>query len=174
MSLRVDRWLVAALVVAVVAGLVVTWLLYPTPLMPRTAEVPALRGLPTAQAVSQLAASGLRGRIAEEIEDPLAEVGTVSWQSPVAETRLPQGAVVRLGISAGPPRVLVPDLAELDLGTAATLLEAAGLGIGRIDSAWSTSPAGSVVSTDPEARGPLRAGASVDVTVSKGPRRARR
>ncbi len=168
------RWIAVLLVGAIASGLLVSWLLYPAPIVKRRVSVPQLHGTPTAQAVAELAAVGLRGRNAGEIEDPLAPSGTVSWQSPVVGTELPEGGIVRLGISVGPPRVLVPDLVELDLRSARTILEAAGLGVGTLDSAWSAAPIGAVVRTRPEARGALRAGGTVDVTVSRGPRRPRR
>lgn len=163
-------WIWLALVAAVGGGLAATWLLYPAPIVQRDAEVPALRGIPTDQAVADLATLGLRGRIAGEIEDPLTPDGTVSWQSPASGTLLPEGAIVRLGISTGPPRVVVPDLVELDLATALDILAAAGLQVGRMDSVWSATAAGLVVRTRPEARGAIRAGGKVDVTVSRGRR----
>ena len=80
---------------------------------------------------------------------------------------------MRLGVSSGPPRVTVPELVDLDMETASTILQAAGLSIGRIDSVSSATPAGMVVRTRPEARGAIRAGGKVDLTVSSGPRRRR-
>ena len=41
-------------VAAIAAGLLMTWLLYPSPLLPGHAEVPQLRGLPYQQAVEEL------------------------------------------------------------------------------------------------------------------------
>ena len=163
-------WIWLALLAAVGGGLAAAWLLYPAPIVRREAEVPALRGIPTDQAVADLAALGLRGRIAGELEDPLTPDGTVSWQSPASGTMLPEGAIVRLGISTGPPRVVVPELVELDVGTALVILEAAGLQVGRVDSVWSSTAAGLVVRTRPEARGAIRAGGKVDLTVSRGVR----
>lgn len=163
-------WLIL-LPVAAAGGLVVAWLLYPAPILQRQAEVPPLRGVAADQAVADLAALGLRGRIAGELDDPLTAEGTVSWQSPAAGTRLPEGALVRLGISTGAPRVVVPDLLDLDLATARLILEAAGLVAGRVDSVWSANAAGAVIRTRPEPRSAIRAGGKVDVTVSLGPRR---
>lgn len=174
MRLSERTWAILLFTAAIGGGLVVTWLLYPAPIVPRSVTVPQLQGTPSDQAVSELAGVGLRGRLAGEVEDPVTRSGAVSWQSPVAGTRLPQGAIVRLGISAGPPRVLVPDLTALALGDAREVLGAAGLSVGSIDSTWSELPIGTVVQTDPEERGTLRAGGTVDVTLSRGPRRPRR
>jgi beta-lactam-binding protein with PASTA domain len=157
-----------AIAAAVIGGLLVTWLLYPAPLIPRSVEVPALRGVPAAQAVANLAGLGLRGRVAAEIADPLVPDGAVSWQSPAPYTVLPESTIVELGISVGQPTVMVPDLIDLDLGTAKRVLDAAGLMTGEIDSAWSRQPLGAVILTRPEARSGRRAGGTVDVTISKG------
>lgn len=166
----VSGWAWLALVGAVLAGLGVAWLIYPTPIVSGQALVPQLRGIPADQAVADLATVGLRGRIAGEVEDPLTPSGTVAWQVPAAATLLPEGAIVRLGISAGAPRVVVPDMADLDLAMASEILEAAGLRVGRIDSVTSTAPQGAVVRTRPEPRGTIRVGGAVDVFVSRGPR----
>ena len=174
MRLSGRTWVILLFVVAIAAGLGVTWLLYPSPIIPHSVTVPQVQGSPSDQAVAALASVGLRGRLAGELEDPITPRGAVSWQSPVSGTRLPQGAIVRLGISAGPPRVLVPDVSALDLTAAREVLGAAGLVIGAVDSAWSDVPVGAVVQTDPEERGSLRAGGTVNLTLSKGPRRPHR
>lgn len=167
------RWIWLALASAVAGGLLVAWLLYPAPIVQREAVVPQLRGVGADQAVADLAALGLRGRLAGQLDDPLTPEGTVSWQLPVMGTRLPEGSVVRLGISAGAPRVTVPDLIDLDVATATAVLDAAGLIVGRIDSTLSVAPAGTVVRTRPEPRGAIRAGGKVDMTVSRGAERPR-
>ncbi len=174
MTLSTRAWAITVIAVAVAAGLIVTWLLYPAPFLSHSVAVPQLHGTLSDQAVAELAGIGLRGRLAGTVEDPMTRSGAVSWQSPVVGTRLPEGAIVRLGISAGPPRVLVPDLTALDMVAVREVLEAAGLAVGRLDSVWSALPVGTVVQTSPEARGALRTGGTVNVTVSKGPRRLRR
>jgi beta-lactam-binding protein with PASTA domain len=164
------RWVATiAVTCAVIGGLMATWLLYPAPILPGNAEVPPLRAIPAAQAVADLAALGLRGRITAEVPDPMVNAGAVSWQSPAPYTVLPESSVVELGISTGPPMVVVPDLLDYDLNTARLVLEAAGLVMGSIDSAWSREPRGSITLTRPEARAARRAGGTVDVIVSRGP-----
>lgn len=157
-----------ALAAAVLGGVLVTWWLYPDPIITTRVEVPQLRGTLASQAVADLAALGLRGRLADPIADPLVAEGAVSWQSPAPFTVLPESAVVRLGISSGPPVVVVPDLVDLDLTTAALVLEAAGLRLGAVDSSWSRIPRGMIILTRPDARAPRRAGGVVDVTISRG------
>lgn len=167
--MTLGRLTAVAVAVAVLGGLMVIWLLYPAPILPGSAEVPPLRGIPAPQAVADLAALGLRGRLTGEMADPLVPAGAVSWQTPAPYTVLPESSVVELGVSIGPPTVVVPDLLDLDLGTAVRVLDAAGLGLGRVDSSWSRQPAGAIILTRPEPRAPRQAGGKVDVTVSRGP-----
>lgn len=166
------RWTGTALVAgAVLAGVAVSWVLYPTPLTNHERPVPALRGVPLDQALAQLNAVGLRGREAGQASDPEVAAGSVAWQVPARGTVLPESALVRLTISSGPPSVLVPNLSRLDLGTALEVLEAAGLSTGAIDSQRSRGDsAGIVIRTTPDAGKAIRAGAAVNLTVSSGPR----
>src|SRR5690606_40924960 len=119
---------------AVAAGLLATWLLNPSPIVTTRVAVPALRGLSSDQAIANLAAVGLRGRLAGEFADPSLPTGSVSWQSPAPGTGLPPGAIVRLGTSSGPPLVVVPEVIDLDLATAAEVIQAAGLLVGKVRS----------------------------------------
>ncbi len=155
---------------AVIAGVAVSWLWFPTPLRVRTTTVPALRGVPLEEALDQLRATGLRGRPAGGLDDPQVAQGSVVWSLPVAGTVLPESAVVRLNVSAGPPSVLVPVLADLDLGTAGTVLEAAGLLTGSVDSQTTNLPVGIVLRSQPPPGKAVRAGESVHLVVSRGPR----
>jgi serine/threonine-protein kinase len=164
------QWAAGLIGAAIVAGLAVTWWISPTPIVARSVSVPNLYGIASSQAIAELAEAGLRGRLAGEIEDPLVEAGAVSWQSPVAGTTLPESAVVRLGVSTGPPRILVPDVSDLDGQTAVKVLTTAGLRIGAVDSIFTAAPTGTVVRTRPDAGQPARAGAGVELTVSRGPR----
>lgn len=161
-----------ALLLVAGAGYLAAWLLYPAPLVVAEVEVPALRGVARDDALAQLASLGLRGRDAGELADPLVPRGTVSWQQPPAGTRLPAGSAVRVGTSTGAPMVVVPDVVAFDLALAERVLGAAGLAIGTVDTVASADPAGTVVRTRPAARSAVRAGTSVQVTVSRGPRPA--
>jgi serine/threonine-protein kinase len=163
-----------SLAVAVAAGLLVTWLLFPSPLLrAREHAVPPLRGVPLDVALAALADSGLRGREAGRAADPDVPAGRVAWHLPVAGTVLPESAVVRVTVSSGPPTVLVPDLADLDLGTAAEVLSAAGLVTGPVDSQFAPDAAGIVLRTRPEPGKAVWAGDTVQVIVSRGPREKR-
>ncbi len=166
-------WAVIAVAAAVAAGLLATWLLNPSPIVTTQVAVPALRGLPSDQAIANLAAVGLRGRLAGEFADPAIPTGGVSWQSPAPGTRLPLSAIVRLGISTGTPLVVAPDVIDLELEAAARVIRAAGLRIGRIDSVHSQVEQGVIIGSRPDARSAIRAGGTMELTVSRGPRNSR-
>ena len=170
MKSRTAVWAIGAIGTAIIGGLLVSFVLYPTSIARDKVVVPALRGIATDQAVASLAAVGLRGRLAGELADPLTATGTISWQSPVAGTALPESSIVRLGVSTGAPRVLVPELVDLPVDAAARVLAASGLRIGAIDSVFSPVDAGVLLGTRPEARQPIRAGSRVELIVSRGPR----
>ncbi|MGH7524278.1 MAG: PASTA domain-containing protein [Gemmatimonadales bacterium] len=154
---------------AAAAGYVVTCAIFPAPMIAREIAVPALHGAAAEAAVAELGKAGLRVRLADTVPDPLTPAGTVSWQSPVAETVLPQGAIVKLGISSGAPLVSVPSVADLDIGLAREVIEAAGLRVARVDTARTDAEFGTVVSTVPPAGTAARSGDTVRVTISSGP-----
>lgn len=170
MKSRTAVWVIGAIGTAIIGGLLVSFVLYPTSIARHKVAVPPLRGIATDQAVAALSAVGLRGRLVGELADPLTPTGTISWQSPVAGTALPESSIVRLGVSTGPPRVLVPELADLTVEAAARVLAASGLRIGTIDTVFSPVEPGVLLGTRPEAHQPIRAGSRVELVVSRGPR----
>jgi len=161
-------WVVVVLGAATL-GVATAWFMNPSPLSAPEVSVPALRGMPRDAALAQLTALGLRARDGGELADPLTPRGTVSWQSPPPETVVPEGTIVRLGISTGKPRVEVPDVIGLDVALATRVLEAAGLVLEGVDSVRSAEAGGEILRTQPSGRTPVRAGAGVRVTVSRGP-----
>ena len=161
--------LLAVLAAAAAGGYVVTCAIFPAPILPKSIAVPSLRGTPADSAIAWLPRLGLRGKLTDTVTDPLAPSGTVAWQSPVPETLLPQGALVRIGVSGGSPLVSVPDVADLDLGTARRVIEAAGLQVGRIDTVRQDVDLGTVLATTPVAGANAKPGDPVRITVSSGP-----
>lgn len=164
-------WLrLAGLVVAAaLAGYLLTCAIFPAPILPKTAAVPPLRGLPADSGLARLSRLGLRGRLSDTAPDGFVGAGSVAWQSPAADTKLPVGAVVKLGVSSGAPAVSVPDVADLELGLARDVLIASGLRVGTVDTAQLDAPAGTVVNTAPAAGANAKSGDTVLVHVSSGP-----
>lgn len=156
------------LFVAAVAGYWSTCVLYPARLVPDREEVPALRGLDQAEAMARLTAQSLRGRVVDTVSDGEAPGGSVAWQSPAPGTILPQGALVRLALSSGPPPIAVPDLEGFDVALATSVLRAAGLTMGTVDTVASAAEPGTIVRTAPGGGTAARLGQSVAISVARG------
>ena len=156
------------LFVAAVAGYWSTCVLYPARLVPEREEVPALRGLDQTEAMARLTAQSLRGRVVDTVSDGEAPSGSVAWQSPAPGTILPQGALVRVALSSGPPPIAVPDLEGFDVPLASTVLRAAGLTVGALDTVPSSADGGTVVRTLPGSGAAARLGQPVTLSVSRG------
>jgi serine/threonine-protein kinase len=154
--------------VAAVAGYWSTCVLYPARLVPEREEVPALRGLDQTEALARLTAQSLRGRVVDTVADGEAPSGSVAWQSPAPGTILPQGALVRLALSNGPPPIAVPDLEGFGVPLATTVLRAAGLTLGALDTVPNEADMGTVVRTIPASGTAARLGQSVTLSVSRG------
>lgn len=160
--------LLAFIAAAAAAGYIVTCAIFPAPILPRAATVPALRGLPAGTALAEVAHLGLRGRLADTVADPLTAAGTVAWQSPAPETMLPEGAIVRLGVSSGAAVLAAPDVTDLDLATARDVIAAAGMVVGHIDTVRNDVEAGTVVATTPAPGASAHPGDVMALQVSDG------
>src|SRR5262249_13941734 len=123
----------AFIAAAGLAGDLVTCAIYPAPVMAHQVAVPALRGVVANDAMARLTEVGLRGRLSDTVADPMVPAGTIAWQSPVSATALPEGAVVKLGVSSGAQLVSVPDVVDFNLDLAQQVIQAAGLRSGAVD-----------------------------------------
>lgn len=114
--------------------------------------VPQVEGLPRGEAAARLADQGLRLRGVEE-EGRYHEkipAGSIVQQNPDARTLVKRGSSVSVVLSRGPQRVEVPDLSGKGLPAAQAALSGAGLTVGRILGAFSTTKnTGSVLASDP-------------------------
>ena len=127
-----------------------------------------LAGRPAAEAVAALARLGFSPR---QVRDTSLTVpaGTVIGTSPPPGTLLADGQEVRVVVSAGRPRVAVPDVSGRSWADARAALAAAHLGAARRLAFDATVPAGLVVRTAPAAGDRAAWGATVTVVVSRGP-----
>ena len=131
---------------------------------PRQVEVPTVVGNSQTEAESTLAAQGFRVTVREK-EDPDAEPGTVTDQSPDGGTRTTSGASVTIVVATAPPEVEVPDLEGRTRATAERALRNRGLDASVEErSVDQASQDGRVVDQSP-AGGPVRPGSSVTITV---------
>ena len=166
------RWLRVAgvILLAAIAGYLVSLIAYPAPLVARDRQVGLIVGLPASEAEKELTGQGFRVKFLEAREaDPSLPAGSVAWQDPPAFVELARGAVVVLTLSSGPAPVTVPDVVRFDADEARRVVSAAGLAVGNVDSVPSDADRGVVVSTRPPEGTPRPPGARIDLVVSRGP-----
>jgi serine/threonine-protein kinase len=93
----------------------------------------------------------------------------VIWASVRDGDMVPTDEHVRLTVSDGPPPVVVPDVAGLDVADATDTLSAEGFEVARDDAFDETVPAGTVIRTDPGEGEGAKEGGTVTIVVSMGP-----
>ncbi|HXE56608.1 MAG TPA: PASTA domain-containing protein [Gemmatimonadales bacterium] len=162
----------AVIVAAGLLGFAATLWLNPGPLLSSDSAVPRVLDLPRADAERRLAEAGFRVRLESAEPSPSTPRDAVVWQDPPPGVVLPDGGVVRIAPSAGPPPLLVPDLAGLDEADARKVVGAAGLVVGGVDSVPATAPRGVVLSSTPAAGAPIAPRGELVLTVSGGPAEA--
>jgi beta-lactam-binding protein with PASTA domain len=131
-----------------------------------TVTVPDVRGSPLADAVTTLSRLGLESQVVEVNSGTAA--GTVTGQAPAAGEVVVSGATVRINVSVGPKQVAVPSVTGLFYETAAAQLQAAGFAVARRD-VDSDLPLDTVVTQDPAGNTTATKGATVTLSVSRGP-----
>lgn len=156
------------LVTAIGGYLVAVLFLFPAPIFAANRSVPPVIGMGREAAREALGALGLTVAEVDRVTHPEIANGDVVWQDPPADVVVPEGTEVRLTVSAGPQRIPVPDIAGYDADNARLLLEAAGLVVGRVESAQAPTPANVAVNTRPPAGTTLLPGTAVTLVVSVG------
>jgi serine/threonine-protein kinase len=162
------RWALGGLGAALAGYLLAYLVLFPAPLLPGHEPVPRLLGLTQAEAQAQLAEASLRAQDGGSEPHPTAPQGTVVWQDPPPDVVAPENTTVTLVVSAGPPKIPVPDVAGFDGALAERLIVAAGLAIQRAESVQAPAERGVVVQTRPAPGSVLPPGGSVALVVSRG------
>jgi eukaryotic-like serine/threonine-protein kinase len=130
--------------------------------------VPQLTGLSVMDAQAELVVAGLGNLDVTELPHPSAAPGVVIAQSPLPGQQLRPGAGVRVAISRGRPRVLVPDVQGFAVDRALLMLRNAGFDVEQATQE-SPLPAGRVLRTEPVAGEARMLPASVTLVVSAGP-----
>ncbi|MGH3344931.1 MAG: Stk1 family PASTA domain-containing Ser/Thr kinase [Carbonactinosporaceae bacterium] len=137
---------------------------------PERYPVPELPGLPLGEAKAAIKDSHLvLGQVSEDYSDSV-EQGLVISSGPAAGTEVKPRVPVDLVVSKGPPPIEVPNVVGAAPEDAVAALEAAGLTGQVVGEAYSdTVPAGQVASQDPASGQAVAPGATVGLTLSKGP-----
>jgi len=130
-----------------------------------TAGVPAVVGLPLAQALAKLRAAGLQA--SEKRVSGKKPAGQVIAQTPGGGRELKKGATVALIVSRGAQPVAVPDVVGQSQADATSALEAAGLKAGA-RAVPSSQPKGTVIAQSPPAGERRPKGTAVQINVSAG------
>lgn len=167
---RVLIGLAAALVVPFAIGYVfaVFVMFPPTEVSGSGTSTPDLIGRTTGEAQRDLVAAGLGDMQVMELPHPDAEPGTIIAQSPLPGQQLRRGAGVRVALSSGRARVLIPDVLGFSADRAESMLTQAGFQVTR-SMLQSPAPEGRVIRTNPEPGQALELPASVELIVSEGP-----
>jgi len=142
--------------------------LFEKPVAVEQSSVPNVRGLPEAEARSNLEAAGFIALMGQREQSPDAKPGTVLRQSVPGGQALPKGHQVTLTVADAPPKV--PNVAGLGTAEAKILIEREGfkLEVGE-PLADPEVPAGKIVKQGPTADTPYEKGKTVLVQVSSGP-----
>lgn len=164
-AIRWGFWLVVALAVGY---LIAAIFVFPAPLFPHHQEVPRVLGLSISDARRAITTAHFVPSDAGSEPHPFAAVGTVIWQDPPPGVEAPSDMHVALIVSAGPPRVPVPDVTGLDATLASRLITAAGLTVSKVESVQAAFPTGLTMVTRPAAATALAPRSGVGLVVSRG------
>jgi serine/threonine-protein kinase len=154
----------AVLVLALLAGVGGWWFGFG-----RYTVAPQLLTMSKTDAERQAARAGLKivydaGRYDEKVAKDV-----VLAQSPPPKGRIVKGGKIRLTLSLGPERHIVPDVVGMEFDVATAQLQAANLVVVRAPDRFNDDiPAGSVVAIDPKPGTQVKRDTQVKVWVSKG------
>jgi beta-lactam-binding protein with PASTA domain/predicted Ser/Thr protein kinase len=158
-------WVVAALLVAAVAGIAAWWFMA-GPGSPTV--VPRVANLTYAQAQGALEKAHLSAERVDAFDETIRK-GVVISTDPGAGTELRRSQPVTVTVSKGPERYTVPAVVGASANEAQARLAATKLVLGKTTEAYSEKVAqGLVISTSPKVGTSLKRGAKVDIVVSKG------
>ena len=162
------KWLGIAIGMVLAGYLTAYLILFPAPILPGHQAVPRVLGLTLAEAQSEIQKSKLQVTDGGAEPHPTAPAGIVIWQDPPPGIVAPEGTKVTLVSSSGPPKIPVPDVANLDGGLAQSLIAAAGLVASQVESVQAAAPTGLVMLTRPPAGTALAPGSGLSIVVSRG------
>lgn len=132
---------------------------------PETVTVPKVTGLSLADAQAKLAEAGLTpGRVSKSASDTVPR-DQVIRTNPTIGKRVRKGGTVNLVVSAG---LLMPDVTQMMRDQAEQFLRGKGFNVQVVEQVDDTPP-GTVIAQDPAGGAEVVAGATVALTVSRGP-----
>jgi serine/threonine-protein kinase len=156
------RWLIAALIVLLLAGGALAWFLT----RPDMVGVPDVTGEHEDPATIELQAADFEVT-AERIESDIPE-GEVIEQDPAGGTEAEKGSTVTITVSLGPGTVKVPRVAGMSVPDARKALRDKGFSVVLERRSSESVPAGKVIGTDPRQGTSLEDGETVTLIASTG------
>ena len=165
---RFWKWIGIGAAMVLAGYLTAFFLIFPVSLLPGHHAVPRVLGLTVSEAQAEVRKANLQTADGGAEPHPTAPAGVVVWQDPPPDVIAPENTKVTLVSSAGPPKIPVPDVANLDAGLAQTLLQAAGLVVSQVESVQAAAPTGLAMMTRPPAGPALTPGAGLTIVVSRG------
>lgn len=134
-----------------------------------TIDLPDVVGKPVGEAQMILKEHKLDFKIASSVFDDKIPVNSVVKQDPPAGTPVKMGGrTIELQISKGPEQKEVPDVRTLEETEARIRLENEGFVIGKVTPRESNDPEGRVIDQVPGPKTIQKAGAQIDLVISKG------
>lgn len=134
-----------------------------------TIDLPNVVGMPVGEAQALLENQKLKSRIVSSSYDEKIPVNSVVKQDPPAGTPVKTGGrVIELQISKGPEQKEVPAVTKMTEDAARIALENEGFVIGKVEYRESNEPEGQVIDQVPGPKTIQKAGAQIDLVVSKG------
>jgi beta-lactam-binding protein with PASTA domain/predicted Ser/Thr protein kinase len=133
---------------------------------PPMTTVPDVRGDSRDEAVAELTEANLVAEV-HDVPSPQPP-GTVTAQDPKPGEEVEEGTSVRINVSSGPRQIAVPSVVGLPFEQANSTLQGAGFSVARTD-VDSNQPEGTVIDQDPAGNTLAAKGATVTLSVSKGP-----
>src|SRR5262249_51898107 len=130
------------------------------------AAVPAVAGLPAAEARAALVRAGFVGRYRYTPSWTIRK-GRVIELRPPRGTRVRRPTTVRIFVASGYPRAVVPDVRQLDLRSAREQLAARHLGYQIVYRLDETVPANQVLGQSPAPGATVYSGARVRLSVAR-------
>lgn len=132
-------------------------------------SIPPIVGMKEAEAQKAVEEKGLKFRIGSREKSDQPE-GTVISSSPEPNTVVKTGSEVVVYVSSGVSESLVPDVREIDLKAATTMIEDNEFKVGTKKYNFSdTIPENSIIEQTPEANTSADKGTTIDLVISKGP-----
>jgi beta-lactam-binding protein with PASTA domain len=136
---------------------------------PGTVAVPNVVGDTQAAATSAIQSAGLVVGTVTTASSSSVPSGDVISESPAAGTTVADGSAVNLVVSSGPATTPVPNVVGDTQSAATSAIQSAGLVVGTVTTATSTSvPSGDVISENPAAGTTVADGSAVNLVVSSG------